>query len=75
MSRLQQDGIEQTALHHHVLHESSLMLYLYVPAHGDPVRIAETINAAVALTKAPSPQLARGLRAVLDLTNSRRRTP
>jgi len=53
MSRLQQGGIEQTAVHHHVLHESPRVVYMHIHAHGDPVRIAETVRAAVALTKTP----------------------
>ena len=55
MSRLQQGGVEQTALHHHVLHESPRVLYMHIHGHGDPVKIGETIRAAVALTKAPPP--------------------
>ena len=53
ISRLQQAGIEQTAVHHHLLHESPRVVYVHIHAHGDPVRIAETVRAAVALTKTP----------------------
>jgi hypothetical protein len=55
LSRLQAGGIEQTAVHHHLLHESPRVYYTHVHGHGDPVKIAETIRAAVALTKAPPP--------------------
>jgi hypothetical protein len=55
LSRLQAGGIEQTAVHHHLLHESPRVYYTHVHGHGDPVRLAETIRAAVALTKAPPP--------------------
>jgi len=55
MQRLQQGGVEQTALHHHLLHEAPRVLYMHVHAHGDPVKIAETIRAAMALTGAPAP--------------------
>lgn len=55
VSRLQQGGVEQTAIHHHILRESPRVLYMHIHAHGDPVRIAETIRAAVALTKIPPP--------------------
>lgn len=55
ISRLQEGGVEQTAIHHHILHESPRVIYMHIHAHGDPVRIAETIRAAVALTKAPPP--------------------
>lgn len=55
VSRLQAGGVEQTAIHHHVLRESPRVLYMHIHAHGDAVRIAETIRAAVALTKIPPP--------------------
>ena len=55
MSRLQEGGIEQTAVHHHVMRETPRVLYMHVSAHGDAVKIAETVRAAVALTQAPGP--------------------
>jgi hypothetical protein len=55
LARLQQGGIEQTAVHHHLLHETPRVYYVHVHAHGDPVAIAGTIRAAVALTGAPPP--------------------
>lgn len=55
ISRLQLGGIEQTAIHHHLLHETPRVYYVHVHGHGDPVKIAETVRAAVALTKAPAP--------------------
>ena len=58
MTRLQQGGVEQTAVHHHVMRESPRVLYMHVSAHGDAVKIAETVRAAVALTKAPAPAAA-----------------
>ena len=54
MSRLQQGGVEQTAVHHHVMRETPRVLYMHVSAHGDAVKIAETMRAAVALTKTPA---------------------
>lgn len=55
MSRLQQGGVEQTAVHHHVMRETPRVLYMHVTAHGDAVKIAETVRAAVALTRVPAP--------------------
>jgi hypothetical protein len=54
MSRLQESGIEQTAIHHHLLRESPRIVYMHVHAHGDPVKIAEGLKAAVALTGTPA---------------------
>jgi hypothetical protein len=53
MSTLQEGGVEQTALHHHVLHETPRVMYMHIHGHGDPVRIARAVRAAVALTKTP----------------------
>jgi hypothetical protein len=55
LTRLQAGGVEQTAIHHHVLHESPRVIYMHIHGHGDPVKIAETVRAAVALTGTPAP--------------------
>jgi hypothetical protein len=54
MSRLQEGGVEQTAVHHHVMRESPRVLYMHVHARGDAVRIANTVREAVALTRTPA---------------------
>ncbi|MGI9075868.1 MAG: DUF1259 domain-containing protein [Gemmatimonadaceae bacterium] len=54
MARLQEAGIEQTAVHHHVLHESPRVIYMHVHAHGDPIKISEGVRAALGLTGTPS---------------------
>lgn len=54
MSRLQESGIEQTAVHHHVLHETPRVVYMHVHGHGDPLRIAEGVRASLALTGTPA---------------------
>jgi hypothetical protein len=53
MTRLQQGGVQQTALHNHVLRETPRVMYMHVEAHGEPVRIAETVRAALALSHTP----------------------
>ncbi|MSR06129.1 MAG: DUF1259 domain-containing protein [Gemmatimonadetes bacterium] len=55
ITALQAGGVEQTAIHHHVLHETPTVYYVHVHAHGDPVKIAEAVRAAVSLTKTPPP--------------------
>jgi hypothetical protein len=55
ITRLQQGGVEQTAIHHHVIRESPRVLYVHIHAMDDPGKIAETIRAALALTKTPPP--------------------
>ena len=54
MEKLQQDGIEQTALHNHLLDESPRVMYMHVSGHGDPVKLATALKDALALTKTPS---------------------
>ena len=53
MAKLQTGGVEQTALHNHLLHESPHLLYMHIHARGDPVKVAAAIRAALALTKTP----------------------
>lgn len=53
MTKLQEGGVEQTALHNHVLRESPRVMYMHIGAHGDPVKIARAIHDALALSKTP----------------------
>jgi hypothetical protein len=53
MMKLQQERIEQTALHNHVLNESPRVMYMHISAHGDAEKIARSIRVALALTKTP----------------------
>jgi len=53
LSKLQQGGVEITALHNHVLGESPRVMYMHIHAMGDAVAIAKAIHDALALTKTP----------------------
>src|SRR5437588_9135371 len=53
LTKLQEGGIEQTALHNHVLHESPRVMYMHIHAMGDGVKIAKAIHDALALSKTP----------------------
>ena len=55
MMKLQQDGIQQSALHNHLLGESPHVMYMHIASHGDPVQMAKAIREALALTKTPAP--------------------
>lgn len=46
LTKLQESGVEQTALHNNVLHESPRVMYMHVHALGDAVRIAKAIHYA-----------------------------
>ena len=53
MRALQAGGVEQTALHNHVLHESPRVMYMHISAHGDAAAIARTIHTALETTRTP----------------------
>lgn len=53
MSALQAGGVEQSALHNHVLNETPHVMYMHISAHGDPVKIATTVRAALAKSATP----------------------
>ena len=53
MQRLIQDGIEISAIHNHLLRTSSPVFYMHIGGHGDPVKLAATIHAALALSQTP----------------------
>ena len=55
IAKLQEGGVEQTAIHHHITQESPRILYVHIHGHGDPVQIATTIRSALALTGTPAP--------------------
>jgi hypothetical protein len=53
MAALQQGGVEQTAVHNHVLHESPRVMYMHISAHGDAAIIAQTIRTALGKSGTP----------------------
>src|SRR5215475_11426530 len=53
MLKLIDGGIEITAIHNHLLRTSVPVFYMHVGGHGDPVKLAETLHAALALSKTP----------------------
>ena len=54
IARLQEGGVGQTAVHKHLLEEAPALWWTHVHAHGDPVEIARTVRAALALTGTPA---------------------
>jgi hypothetical protein len=53
MQRLIEGGVEITAVHNHLLRTSVPVFYMHVGGHGDPVKMAETLHAGLALSKTP----------------------
>jgi biotin operon repressor len=56
MSSLENSGLQITALHNHLLHESPRVMYMHIGGHGDAVKLAGAVKQAFALTKLPAPK-------------------
>jgi hypothetical protein len=53
MRKLEEGGVEITAVHNHLLRAEPMTLYMHVQGHGDPVKLAGAIHAGLALSKTP----------------------
>jgi hypothetical protein len=53
MAKLIEGGVDVTAVHNHLLRAEPMTLYMHVGGHGDPVKMAETIRNALAVSKTP----------------------
>jgi hypothetical protein len=53
MKKLQEGGLEITALHNHLLRAQPATMYMHVLGHGERVALARAIHDAVALSKTP----------------------
>ena len=53
MTKLAASGIEVTALHNHLLRNQPFTMYMHVLGHGDPVKMAAVLHAALAESKTP----------------------
>jgi hypothetical protein len=67
MRALQQRGVEQTALHNHVLKESPRVMYMHVAGQGDPVKLAQAVRAALGQSKTPMAPPAASAAGTIDL--------
>jgi hypothetical protein len=69
VQRLQNQGVEQTAIHNHLLHESPRVLYVHIRGQGEPVKLASVIHSALTLSKTPLTEAAGKTEAIeLDTT-------
>ena len=55
MQKLEEGGIEITALHNHLLRNQPFTMYMHVLGHGDPVKLAAALHGALAMSKTPLP--------------------
>src|SRR3954451_4214922 len=53
MAKLLESGVDVTAVHNHLLRASPATYYMHVGGHGDPVKMAQAIRTALALSKTP----------------------
>jgi hypothetical protein len=53
MDALQKGGIEQSALHNHLIGDWPHVMYMHFDGHGDAATLARTLHDALALTKTP----------------------
>ncbi|MEV2226081.1 DUF1259 domain-containing protein [Nocardia vinacea] len=56
VSRLEQGGVEVTAIHKHLQDETPRLFAVHYAAYGDPAPIARTLHEALALTGIPANQ-------------------
>jgi hypothetical protein len=53
MRKLEEGGVEITAVHNHLLRAEPMTLYMHVQGRGDPVKLASALHAGLALSKTP----------------------
>jgi len=52
---LQENGLQITALHNHVLHETPRVMYIHIAGRGDAAKLADAVTKVISLTKTPAP--------------------
>src|SRR5215510_1942204 len=68
MAKLLEGGLEVTAVHNHLLRAEPLTFYMHVGGHGNPLKMAETIRDALAVSKTPlAPAASAGPPPAIDL--------
>ena len=55
MKKLEENGIEITALHNHLLRNEPFTMYMHVMGRGDPVKLATVLHDALGESKTPLP--------------------
>jgi biotin operon repressor len=60
MKKLEENGMEITALHNHLLRNEPFTMYMHVIGHGDPVKLAAVLHDALAESGTPMKNPAPG---------------
>ena len=66
MTKLIENGLDITAVHNHLLRANPATFYMHVGGHGDPVKMATAIRAALAESKTPLTAACAGVCAAGD---------
>src|SRR5712675_2865211 len=68
MAKLIDGGLDVTAVHNHLLRAEPATFYMHVGGHGDPIKMAEAIHAALGASKTPlGPPAAPAAQPAIDL--------
>jgi hypothetical protein len=67
MKKLQEGGLEVTALHNHLLRASPEPFYMHISGHGESVALAHAIHDALVLSKTPLGNAPAAAEAKIDL--------
>jgi Domain of Unknown Function (DUF1259) len=67
MRKLQEGGIEESAIHNHLMWESPRVMYMHIASHGDAVQMAKAIHEALVLSKTPDPDATPAAQATTDI--------
>ena len=70
IAKLQQAGIEVTAIHNHLQHETPRIMYMHIGGHGAAAKLAEGLHDALALTGTPAESTASPTPQKIDLDTS-----
>jgi biotin operon repressor len=67
ISKLQEGGLEVTAIHNHLLRAEPMTYYMHIGGHGDPEKMAAALKAALGASKTPLTAPAAGTPPTIDL--------
>jgi len=70
ISKLQEGGLEVTAIHNHLLRAEPMTFYMHIGGHGDPEKMATALKAALSVSKTPMTAPAAGTPPAIDLNTA-----
>src|SRR3977135_105364 len=70
ISKLQEGGLEVTAIHNHLLRAEPMTYYMHIGGHGEPEKMATALKAALSVSKTPMTAPAAGTPPAIDLNTA-----